>query len=76
VGYLVLRGFPAKKNIPNEQAFQEELAKRKTEWKPRAPHYSRGYGSVFLQHVTQADKGCDFDFLHHGAPTPEPDTHH
>jgi dihydroxy-acid dehydratase len=54
----------------------EELAKRKTEWKPRAPHYSRGYGSVFLQHVTQADKGCDFDFLHHGAPTPDPDTHH
>jgi dihydroxy-acid dehydratase len=29
-----------------------------------------------LRHVTQADKGCDFDFLHHGAPTPDPDTHH
>jgi dihydroxy-acid dehydratase len=54
----------------------EELAKRKAAWKPRPPHYSRGYGSVFLQHVTQADKGCDFDFLHHGAPTPDPDTHH
>ena len=55
---------------------EQELAKRRAEWKPRPAHYSRGYGSVFLQHVTQADKGCDFDFLHHGAPTPEPDTHH
>ncbi|HEY7658826.1 MAG TPA: L-arabinonate dehydratase [Burkholderiales bacterium] len=54
----------------------EELAQRRAAWKPRAPHYARGYGAVFSQHVTQADKGCDFDFLHHGAPTPDPDTHH
>ena len=53
-----------------------ELAKRRAEWKPRPAHYTRGYGAVFLQHITQADKGCDFDFLHHGAPTPDPDTHH
>ena len=53
-----------------------ELAKRKAAWKPRPPHYTRGYGAVFSQHVTQANKGCDFDFLHHGAPTPDPDTHH
>lgn len=33
-------------------------------WQPRpAPHYQRGYGWVFAQHVLQADKGCDFDFL-------------
>lgn len=25
--------------------------------------YSRGYGRLFLEHVTQADEGCDFDFL-------------
>jgi len=53
-----------------------ELAKRKAAWKPRPPHYTRGYGAIFSSHVTQADKGCDFDFLHHGAPTPDPDTHH
>jgi dihydroxy-acid dehydratase len=53
-----------------------ELARRKAAWKPRPPHYTRGYGAVFSQHVTQANKGCDFDFLHHGAPTPDPDTHH
>jgi len=25
--------------------------------------------------VTQADKGCDFDFLEGGAATPEPEIH-
>jgi len=54
----------------------EELVKRRAAWKPRAPHYTRGYGAVFSQHVTQANQGCDFDFLHHGQPTPDPDTHH
>jgi dihydroxy-acid dehydratase len=54
----------------------EELAKRKAAWKPRPPHYSRGYGKVFSEHITQANKGCDFDFLHAGSPTPDPDTHH
>jgi dihydroxy-acid dehydratase len=31
----------------------------------RAPkrHYERGYGRLFLDHVTQANQGCDFDFL-------------
>jgi dihydroxy-acid dehydratase len=55
---------------------ESELARRRAAWTPRAPHYARGYGAAFLRHVTQADKGCDFDFLHHGAPTPDPDTHH
>ena len=55
---------------------ETELARRRVAWSPRAPHYARGYGAAFLRHVTQADKGCDFDFLHHGAPTPDPDTHH
>ncbi|HSE00577.1 MAG TPA: L-arabinonate dehydratase [Burkholderiales bacterium] len=54
----------------------EELARRRTAWKPRAPHYARGYGRIFSQHITQANRGCDFDFLHHGAATPDPDTHH
>jgi dihydroxy-acid dehydratase len=31
---------------------------------PQAPHYTRGYGKLFLDHVTQAHEGCDFDFLH------------
>jgi dihydroxyacid dehydratase/phosphogluconate dehydratase len=52
-----------------------ELAKRKAAWKQPPPRYTRGYGALFAQHVTQADRGCDFDFLHAGAPTPDPEIH-
>ncbi|MEK6592675.1 MAG: L-arabinonate dehydratase [Pseudomonadota bacterium] len=52
-----------------------ELAQRRAQWKPARPHYTRGYGALYQQHVTQADKGCDFDFLHAGAPTPDPEIH-
>ena len=31
-------------------------------------HYSRGYGWLFAQHILQADKGCDFDFLQAEGP--------
>lgn len=48
------------------------LAKRKESWTPPESPYARGYGALFMQHVTQADQGCDFDFLHAGVPTPEP----
>jgi len=53
----------------------EEMAKRKAEWKQPAPHYGRGYGALHAQHVTQADKGCDFDFLQFGPETPDPEAH-
>src|SRR5581483_7450072 len=33
----------------------EELARRRAEWKPGPPHYERGYGALFLKEVTQAD---------------------
>jgi dihydroxy-acid dehydratase len=51
-----------------------ELARRKTEWQPPEQRYTRGYMQMFLEHVMQADKGCDFDFLL-GQPgsVPEPD---
>jgi dihydroxyacid dehydratase/phosphogluconate dehydratase len=42
--------------------------------RPPAPrHYTRGYGALYLDHVTQADTGCDFDFLV-PALDEEPDT--
>ena len=50
----------------------EELAERRAQWIPPQPHYKRGYGALYLHHVTQADQGCDFDFLHAGEATPEP----
>jgi len=52
-----------------------ELARRRAAWKPPAPHFHRGFGTLYLKHVTQADKGCDFDFLEGGAATPEPEIH-
>jgi dihydroxy-acid dehydratase len=30
---------------------------------PGDPRYRRGYGALYLDHVLQADEGCDFDFL-------------
>ncbi|MCW5605345.1 MAG: dihydroxy-acid dehydratase, partial [Burkholderiales bacterium] len=54
----------------------EDLAKRKREWKQPAPHYTRGYGAIYVRHITQADKGCDLDVLHHGDPTPDPEVVH
>ncbi|MBI3528700.1 MAG: dihydroxy-acid dehydratase [Betaproteobacteria bacterium] len=54
---------------------EEELAKRREVWKPKARKYERGYGKIFSQHVSQADKGCDFDFLEGTAPIPEPEIH-
>jgi dihydroxy-acid dehydratase len=49
-----------------------ELAARSAAWSPRPFPYTRGYTALFARHVRQADKGCDFDFLEAGAPTPEP----
>jgi dihydroxy-acid dehydratase len=43
-----------------------ELAKRKAAWTPPAPRFGRGYGWMFAKHVTQADQGCDFDYLETG----------
>lgn len=53
----------------------EELEARRASWTPPKPKYQRGYGWMFLKHIEQADKGCDFDFLRteFGATVPEPD---
>ncbi|MEX2372576.1 MAG: dihydroxy-acid dehydratase, partial [Dehalococcoidia bacterium] len=54
---------------------EDELARRRGEWKAPTPHYPRGYGKMFAKHITQANLGCDFDFLEAvaGATIPEPD---
>jgi dihydroxy-acid dehydratase len=54
---------------------EAELARRRAAWKEPPPRFARGYGALFAQHITQADKGCDFDFLHGGSPTPDPEIH-
>jgi dihydroxy-acid dehydratase len=53
----------------------EELAKRRAEWKPRELQYPRGFGRLHALHVMQADRGCDFDFLEGTAPIADPEIH-
>ncbi|MFK7844016.1 MAG: L-arabinonate dehydratase [Rhodothermales bacterium] len=52
----------------------EELEKRRAKWSPLAPHTDRGYVSMYMNHVMQADKGADFDFLvgKSGSDVPKP----
>ncbi len=54
---------------------EDELARRRAEWRPPAPRFERGWGAIFSRHITQADRGCDFDVLETipGERTPEPD---
>ena len=42
---------------------EEELARRRAAWRPPSPHSNRGYLSLYLDHVMQADTGADLDFL-------------
>ena len=53
---------------------ETELAARRAEWKQPSRRFERGYGWMFSQHILQADKGCDFDFLQtdFGAAVGEP----
>jgi dihydroxy-acid dehydratase len=54
---------------------EDVLAKRKAKWKSPPPRFVRGYGVMFANHASQADKGCDFNFLEGTAPTAEPEIH-
>ena len=52
-----------------------EMARRRAAWVKPTPKFERGYGALYQQHITQADQGCDFDFLEGTAPTAEPEIH-
>ena len=42
---------------------EEELHKRKQSWKAPEPRADRGYVKLYIDHVEQADKGADLNFL-------------
>ncbi len=46
---------------------EEELTARREKWTPPHPAADRGYVQMYIQHVEQADKGCDLDFLKGGS---------
>ena len=54
-------------NVPSRRLTlhvpDDEIQRRLQSRTPHTPHYSRGYGKLFLDHVEQAHLGCDFDFL-------------
>jgi dihydroxy-acid dehydratase len=45
-------------NVP-----ESELQRRRAEWKPPKPVFERGYYKLYFEHVMQADRGADLDFL-------------
>ena len=58
----------------NMNVSDEEIARRRGALTPPPKRFERGYGYMFSQHIQQADKGCDFDYLEtsFGAPVGEP----
>jgi dihydroxy-acid dehydratase len=54
---------------------EEELARRRSSWVTPERPAARGYEQMFFAHVTQANEGCDFDFLHGAGGVPEPAIH-
>ncbi|HEX9463839.1 MAG TPA: L-arabinonate dehydratase [Alphaproteobacteria bacterium] len=59
----------------NLKVDEAELKRRRAAWTAPPAHYTRGFGLLHTLHVTQAEKGCDFDFLQRGQPTPDPEIH-
>ncbi len=76
---LLRTGDTVRLDLPNRRldmlVDEAELERRRAAWTPPSPRFERGWGYMFLRHVTQADKGCDFDFLEtsFGRPAGEPD---
>jgi len=42
---------------------EDELARRRAQWQQPVVPPSRGYAKLYMDHVLQAEHGCDFDFL-------------
>lgn len=42
---------------------EAELTRRRAEWQPPAEHTERGWTRLYTDHVLQADRGVDLDFL-------------
>ena len=54
----------------------EELEVRKMTWEPTELESNRGYVRLYIEHVNQADEGCDLDFLVGGSGAAVPRESH
>ncbi|MGW4132903.1 L-arabinonate dehydratase [Amycolatopsis japonica] len=74
---FVRDGDPITLDVPSRRLSLDvddaELQRRREAWNPPAPRYERGYGALYSEHITQADEGCDFDFLARVGENLEPD---
>ncbi|MEM1068481.1 MAG: IlvD/Edd family dehydratase [Planctomycetota bacterium] len=54
-------------DVPNRRIHwhvsDEEIARRRQANPPKLETAERGYEKLYAEHVSQADQGCDFDFL-------------
>lgn len=64
---LVQNGDVIELDVHNKKLHLEvsdaELAKRRSIWKKKEPISPRGYVNLYVNHVQQADRGADLDFL-------------
>jgi L-arabonate dehydrase len=64
---LVRDGDLIELNVPDRRidllVAADELQRRRQEWQPPTSRHLRGYPRLYIDHVLQADEGCDFDFL-------------
>jgi dihydroxy-acid dehydratase len=51
----------------------QTLEDRRKAWKKPVVRWQRGYLKMFSEHTTQANQGCDFDFLHGNDADLEPE---
>ena len=76
---LLQTGDTVRLDLPNRRldmlVDEAELERRRAAWTPPPARFERGWGWMFSRHVTQADQGCDFDFLQSdfGRAAGEPD---
>jgi dihydroxy-acid dehydratase len=76
---LVEDGDQVELDVPNRRlelrVDERVLSRRRAARRQPQPPYGRGYGAIFARHATQANEGCDFDFLTEGPSVPEPEIH-
>ena len=69
-GDLVELDVPARQL--NLRVSADELAARRASWRPKQGIYPRGYGKLFMEHIKQADEGCDLHWARRVPDGPAP----
>ena len=64
---VVRNGDPIRLDVPKRRLDlmidDDELNRRLADWTAPPPQHLRGYPKLYIDHVLQANEGCDFDFL-------------